>query len=226
MRELEQELRELAVEFPETPDLAPRLRLPQRPRPVWPRRLAYVAAAAAIAIGAAFAVAPARTAILNFLDLGSVHIEFVDRLPAVTPDAPLALGMQIHDDAAPFRLLHSRLLGDPGAVYQDGVVVSLLYGTETHVRLLVTEIYRSGFTPEYGKKLIATGTRVFFTPIRGATGPGLWIEGAPHVVFLPGGRPRLAGATLIWIRGEITMRLEGVRTQAQAVRIAESFRSG
>lgn len=223
MPELEQELRALRVEFPATPELASRLGLPARPNPLWPRRLALVAVAAAVAIGAAFAVAPARTAILDFFDVGSVRIQFVDRLPPVTPNAPLALGREIDADQAPFPLLRSKLVGQPDAVYQDGVVVSLLYGKPTKVRLLVTEIYRSGFTPVYAKKLLQRGTRVGFVSIRGADGPGVWIEGVPHFVYLPGGQLRLAGPTLIWKRGEITVRLEGARSLAQATQIAESF---
>ena len=58
----------------------------------------------------------------------------------------------------------------------------------------------------------------------GATGPGVWITGRPHLVLLPGGAPRLAADTLIWQRNKLTVRLEGATTLQQAVTIAESLR--
>jgi hypothetical protein len=91
MSELEQALVELGreLELPPTPDLAAavRQRLEARPalrRPFVRRRVVLVFAALAIAIGAAFAVPPARTAILEFLGLRGATIERVEELP----DAP------------------------------------------------------------------------------------------------------------------------------------------
>jgi hypothetical protein len=228
MRELEQELRELAaaVELPVAPELAAhvRSRLPDRPQRVWPRRSALIVAAAVVVVGVALAVPAARTAIFDFFDIGAVRVQFVERLPVIRRSAPLGLGRRIRPGNAPFRLLGSSLLGDADAAYQDGVVVSLLYGSPTRVRLLVTEVYESGFTPAMGKKLIGTGTRISFVQIHGADGPGVWLEGLPHVVFLPGGPPRVAADTLIWRRGAITLRLEGAESLAQAIEIAQSFR--
>ena len=227
MPELERELLALAaaIDFPATPDLASRMRqrLPDRPQSVWRRRLALVAAAATIALGAAFAVPEARTAILRFFGVGAVRIEFVDRLPEVPPAGPLDLGATIDPAGAPFPLLRSKLLGKPDGVYNRGGVVTLLYGSQQHVHLLVTQIAGAPFDPEIGKKLQATGTRVLFVPIRGSTGPGVWITGRPHVVLLPGGPPRLAADTLIWQHGKLTVRLEGATSLRQAVTIAESL---
>lgn len=228
MADLELELRELGrrVEFPPTPELTTgvRRRFAERPTTAWPRRAAFAAVALAVCVGAAFAVRPARTAILRFLDVGAVRIQFVDRLPEVQRSTPVALGSPMSLDESPFPLLFSKLLGNPDALYRDGVVVTLLYGHPNRVRLLVTEIYESGFTPDLGKKLAETGTHVDFGTIQGAVGPGVWLSGRPHVVILPGGPPRLAAETLIWRRGALTLRLEGEPTVAQAVAIAESFR--
>ena len=101
--------------------------------------------------------------------------------------------------------------------------MTLLYGTPERVRLLVTQIPASGFTPDVGKKLAATGTHVEFVEIPGSPGPGVWITGRPHLVSLPGGPARLASNTLIWQRGPLTVRVEGAETIAQATRIAESL---
>jgi hypothetical protein len=201
MIELERELRGLArfIEFPETPDVTSKVRrdLQDTRQGVWPRRAALAVAIAVLAVGAGFAVPQARTAILRFFGAGPVQIEFVDRLPAVRPAPRLELGRAIDPGDAPFTLLRSKLLGEPDAVYRDGDVVTLLYGSPQRVRLLLTEIAGSDFTPEIGKKLAAAGTHVEFVPIRGSVGPGVWIEGRPHVVLIPGGPPRLATNTLI-----------------------------
>ena len=226
MSELERELRALAVgvEFPPTPDLAPRVRdaIEKPPRRLWSRRLAVAVAVAAVAIGAAFAVPQARTAILRFFGIGAVRIAYVDRLPEVRR-APLDLGRRIDADEAPFPLLQSKLLGRPDAIYREGSAVTLLFGTPARVRLLVTEIEASGFNSEVGKKLLARGTHVRFVPVRGAPGPGVWIEGKPHIVRFPGGPVRLAADTLIFERDGLTVRIEGALGLRAARRIAESL---
>jgi hypothetical protein len=227
MTELERELRVLAaaIDFPETPDMGSNVRrhLPDRRRAAWRRRIALAGAIAVVAVGAGLAVPQARTAILRFFGVGAVQIEFVDRLPEVRSAGPLELGTAIDAADAPFLLVRSKLLGDPDAVYRSGDVVTLLYGTPERVRLLVTQIAGSDFTPAVGKKLAATGTNVEFVPIRGSVGPGVWIEGRPHVVLFPGGPPRLAANTLIWTNGLLTLRLEGAASLKQAVAIAETL---
>jgi len=62
-----------------------------------------------------------------------------------------------------------------------------------------------------------------------AGGDALWFA-APHdvVLALDGGQPeiaapRLAGPTLVWPRGRLTLRLEGVAALDRAVEIAESI---
>ena len=78
MPELERDLREVGrlLAFPPEPDLVPavRARLGEAPRP-WPfaarrRVLVLALAALVVAIAAAFAVPPARTAILRFFHIG------------------------------------------------------------------------------------------------------------------------------------------------------------
>jgi hypothetical protein len=178
----------------------------------------------AIVLVAGLAVSPARTSILRFFGIGAVQIELVDRLPAVEPSAPLALGSEIDPSQAPFPILRSDLLGDPDAVYASGEVVTLLYGSPDRVRLLVTEIGHSVLAPEIAKKIVARTTNTRFVDIPGATGPGIWIEGAPHVVVLVNAPPRLVGNTLVWVREGRTLRIEGAAELDDALRIAESMR--
>jgi hypothetical protein len=234
--ELERELRELgrALDFPPTPDLAAspaltaapprplarRVRLPASPLR---RRLLVAVALLALAVAVAFAVPPARSAILRFFGIGAVRVELVDRLPPVAPATPLELGEPIDPAAAPFPLLRSPVLGQPDAVYRAGNVVTLLYGSLGRPRLLVTLVRDGAFDPAVGKKLVGGGTRIAFVTVRGSSSPALWIEGTPHAVHLPGGPPRLAGNTLIWQRGELTVRLEGAQSRDEALEIADSL---
>ncbi|HWC41363.1 MAG TPA: DUF4367 domain-containing protein, partial [Actinomycetota bacterium] len=61
--------------------------------------------------------------------------------------------------------------------------------------------------------------------------PGYWFSGEPHFFTYQDARgnlreeqTRLAGNTLIWQRGDLTLRLEGELSQEEALRIAESMR--
>jgi hypothetical protein len=60
--------------------------------------------------------------------------------------------------------------------------------------------------------------------------PGFWIQGKPHFFFYNSSGTfqqenlRLAGNTLLWLRGDLLMRLEAQVDQATALRIAASFR--
>jgi hypothetical protein len=228
MREPEHELRALrsSVEFPATPDIASAVasRLSDTsPASPWPRRVALVAAVLAVAAAAGLAIPQARSAILRVFGVGSVRIHYVDRLPAVRPDAPVALGPTISEHDAPFPLLRSDLVGTPDEVHASAGVVTLLYGTPTDVRLLVTQIASPALGPNTVKKIVGTTTNARIVTVDGSPEPALWIEGDPHVLALPNAPERLAANTLVWLRDGITLRLEGATTLEQALRIASSF---
>lgn len=226
MPDLERELRALgeSIAFPPTPDLAAKVRLPERVPTLWPRRLVLVAAVLGAAVVAGLAIPQARSAILRVFGIGAVRIEYVDKLPAVEPEARLDLGPEISAEDAPFRLLESSLLGAPDGVYASGNVVTQLYGSPDHVRLLVTQIGGRALRPDVVKKVVGTTTNADFVSIAGLAEPGLWIEGAPHILSLPNAPERLAANTLIWTQGNRTMRLEGAESLDEAVEIAQSFR--
>ena len=183
------------------------------------RPLVIALAAFAVALGAAFAVPQARSAILRLLGLEHVTIVRVEQLPPVTR-GPGAVGEQLSLEEAERQLgLHALLpdLGRPDAVYVDpgGVMLILLYGRPVRLRL-------SEFLARFPiEKLVTPSERV--ESIRVGGHPGLWIPG-PHVVIEPFGQPRVEGSVLVWQRNGLTLRLEGHVTKEQALRLASSIR--
>jgi len=197
MTELEQALRTLRVEWPETPDVAGRLDLrPRRRR----RVLVAAVALAVVALAAAFAVPQSRSAILRFFHLRGVTVERVRTLPPAA-EVPLSAGLGSEESDADA----ARTLGGPflprehGTLYErDGIVSTLLDGP-----VLLTEFG----APEFLKKFVTS--KVEWIEIAPNV-QGLWISGAPHVVyFFPQASPRLAGNVLVWATQTRTFRLEG-----------------
>jgi hypothetical protein len=222
MTELDAALTELGrhVEFPATPDLASSIRgRLERPRR-WLRPVAIGLAVLVVAIGAAFAVPPARTAILDWLGLRHVSIVRVADLPPTSPIVRLDLGRQVTRAQAPIWTLVPE--DEPDKIFVDDGTVSLLWGDPERPQLLLTELQGQAFI----EKLIQPDTRVEPVTVNGR--PGAWLE-EPHVVMIrdASGRirddsARLAGKTLLWEHGELTLRLEGDLTKEEAVRIARS----
>jgi hypothetical protein len=226
--ELERDLRAVGstLVFPPTPDIASAVArdLVPRQRPLW-RRLAPIAVAVlALAIGVTMAVPPARAAVLRFFGVGAVHVRFVDKLPAVEQRTILPPGRELPRAEWPADLLRSPLLGQPDAVYADGGTITEVFGSPGAIRLLLTAIPSFPYAPDVVKKLAgAEGTRASFVAVRGATGAALWIEGRQHVVRFPGWPPRLARNTLVWVRGGVTLRIEGDLGREEAIRVADSL---
>jgi hypothetical protein len=159
----------------------------------------------------------------------------------------LGLGRRVSlDDAAtkadfPILLPESPLLGPPDEVYvastSGGNRVSLVYGerdglpaaTETGVAALVTQ-FEGDVSDDVVRKGLPPETTVELLDVDG--GRAIWIEGAPHFVYVyraPDGefhedRGRLAGNTLLWERGDMTLRLEAEVDRETALRLAGSVR--
>src|SRR5580765_4160711 len=231
MAELETALGQLGgeVAFPPTPDLTSAIRgRLERPQPFWRRPVALVLAVVAVAaVAAAFAVPQSRSAILDWLGLRNVSVVRVEKLPTVPARGRLDLGRPVTlaeaKRRAPWLLLPDT---KPDSVWVSeslpGGKVSLLWGTPSNVRLLLTEF--TGRT--YIEKVIGGDTRVERVKIGDA---GAWFEG-PHVVMFQdrNGRfreshARLARNTLVWQMGDVTLRLEGGLTKGQALRIARTL---
>ena len=147
MAELETYLRDLGrrVEFPPTPDFTGHVRAQLRPqRRDWRRPAAIALAVLAVAIGAALAVPSARSAILEWLGLEGVTITRVESLPAVPATGNLDLGQELPLAQARRRATWLVVPSDaPDHVYLSsgipGGKVTLLWGSPTKVRLLLTE---------------------------------------------------------------------------------------
>jgi hypothetical protein len=226
MAELEHDLRSLAalVELPAERDLWPGVgaRLaPTRPGRRWLRAAVAVLVAAALAIGIAFAVPPARSAILRFLGLEGVTIVRVDKLPPAGR-GPGAIGRRVTLDRAEHMLAFDPLLpgiGAPDAVYVDPnqMLLTLIYGKHD-VRLRITELIAG--SPAF-TKIVDISQLVERVRIKGRA--GYWIAGE-HVVSGLFGEPELSASALIWEQLPVTVRIEGRITKAEALRIAGSVR--
>ena len=245
MTSIEQELRGVAEgAFPRTPDVAAavRARLEGAPEPApgrwWRRRtLVVVLAVLVAAVAATLAVPQARSTVLDWFGIGGVQVQLVDRLPPVSSESVLQLGVEVPLAEAqrrvPFRILQpvGVGLGAPDELHVGHFAVdevTLLYGEPRRVRLLITEV-AGKVEPRFAGKLVGPGTR--YEQLELARKPALWIEGAPHAFFFTApsgatieGTLRLARNTLIWQRGDVVVRIEGQISRARALRIARSLR--
>jgi hypothetical protein len=245
MSELELALVELGrrLEFPPTPELAPRVRARLAEPPahrafLGGRRVLVIALVVlAVAIGAAMAVPGTRAAILEFFHLRGVTIERVGELPTVSLQRDfdkLFLGEKVTlaeaRERADFEVVVPAALGEPDAVYfQPGNppsgMVSLVYGTPEEPRALFTE-FRATVNKVIFKK-VAAGTHIASLQVEGR--PGFFLSGNPHefTYFDRTGEYRqeiirLAGNTLLWERGPLTLRLEADINRDEALEIARS----
>jgi hypothetical protein len=253
MTELERALVQLGqgLAFPEAPDVSGEVRrrlAAETPPRFRPRRrsIAIALAVLAVAIGAAMAVPPARTAILEFFHLRGVTVERVETLPRVPPAAEQSLGLgwpvPLTSTGVPLVKLPEQLvpsaLGPPDAAYVSeepyGLRLTMVYepgegvpeSRYSGVGILVSEFVGENATG-FVEKMVDSGTEVEVLHVGGY--PALWIQGGPHAVLFEGeGRVfedhgRLAGNTLLVERNDVLVRIEGEISRARAVEIAESL---
>ena len=223
---IERRLHELSahVELPAERDLAPAVRGrigSRRPRP---GGLAIALALVVLAVAVALAVPPARSEIRHWLGLGTARVEFVDRLPDVQTRRPLEIGRKTSlreaRERVPYDVLTSSLLGAPREVHLLGDQVGFVYGKH---KLLVLQSRGTYFQKDVGPE-----TSVEHVQLNGRE--ALWISGGRHYfAYVERNhqvRPAplyLVGSALIWTRGDLTLRLEGKLSRAEALRIARSF---
>jgi hypothetical protein len=242
--ELERQLAALGpeLEWPPPVDLRPAVRehLAEPPRrALLPRRRTLVAALAAlaVAVGVAFAVPGARSAILDFFGVGGVRIERVPSTPSVRAGADLGLGAPVALDEARRRAGYEVVLPTELPAPQEVYFSAALPGGQIGVvyarpraaggRILLTEFRANGV--DYIEK--SAGPDVRIEPVTIDGGRGYWLAGQPHLILYraPDGSIReetirLAGNVLVWQRGSLTLRLEGVETKVEALEIARSVR--
>jgi hypothetical protein len=242
------------LDWPATPELAVAGRLERRPaalprrRPAW-RRLAVVAVAAVVLAAAVLVASPGtREAVARRLGLRGVSVRLGGPTPTTTPPDRLDLGLGRRvslpqaRQAVSFHLLVPTAAGfqRPDAVFigsiPPGGRVDLVWRQRpglpaspyTDAGLLLTE-FRADLTPDFFfKKLVGAG-RLEEVTVGGR--PGYWFSGAPHFFSYRDAsgteadeQARLAGNSLVWERGNLTLRLEGQISKRQALRIAESLR--
>ena len=234
MTSLEIRLRALGheIDVPPARDLAPSVlrRLEGRRPFAWRRAAVLALALVAIAVGAAFAVPQARSAILRFFHIGGEKIIRVDTLPpAVERSEAAGLGSPVSRGQAEstlgFRFLlppgkpseHVYLLGD-----SVGTVVLRWHGRP----VLLSEFSSAG---EMGlKKLTSNQTHLQWVRVDGRD--AVWIRGTHTLTYFDrqlGFREqtiRVRGNVLVWTRGLLTLRLEGDLSRSQAIALAETIR--
>jgi hypothetical protein len=216
------------------------------------RRLAAAGLAAVLLAAAVLVVSPGtREAVARRLGLRGLRVELGGPPPPTVTTTPggrleLGLGDRVTLEEARRRVGFPVLVPGaagfqrPDAVFVDEAVptggrVDLVYRARpglpaspfTDVGLLVTE-FRGQPTPEFLKKVTRLGM-VEEVTVGGE--PGYWFSGEPHFFtyqdaagHLREEQTRLAGNTLIWQRGDLTLRLEGEIPRDEAIRIAESIR--
>jgi hypothetical protein len=229
--ELEQRLRLLAAEaaWPATPDLAgavvaalpsapvatprPRLRLPRR-------RLALALVAAMLLLPAAALALPGpRHAILDALGLRHVRIERRATPPrAYDPKLGRLVSLARATHAGGFTATYPAALGPPDRAYLLGAIVSYVYD-KPHV-LLAQAV---GDVPQdvVLHKVLSVDQTARRVRVGGR--PGVWLPEHHAYEWSDATGPLVrSGTALVWERGDRTLRLEGARTLAQALRIARS----
>lgn len=182
-------------------DVRPRKRLRDRWR-------AFVAGFLVLLAGAAL-TPPVRATVADWLSIGGVQAQPVATGPSTAPPAPSVTGRLSLSDAARaagFRPQLPKALGSPTGVEASPGFVATSWGG---VRL---EQFRSGIEPMYIKQYYED---LDYVP----EVSGFWFR-TPHQLVLVDQRVvRIAGPTLVWERGGVTFRLEGV-DRAQAIQLA------
>jgi hypothetical protein len=192
-----------------------------RPRRRWRRWLAGLVAGL---LGVGVVASPVGAEIRGWLGLPGVSVTSGDPVDE-TPAVPAATGSPDLERAARlagFTPVVPSALGAPDRVEvsDDRLVVSLSWTTENgtvrldELRGDVEPIFWK--TADRAERLLVSGTEA------------LWLPTAHRVTVVPDGGTvrdlpsRLAAPTLLWLDGDLTLRLEGDLDLAEATRIAGS----
>jgi len=236
--ELETRLAELQVAWPSEPDVAgrvrsrleaqPRSRPRRRFRPAW-----AVALAILVSVGGVAAVPSARSAVLRWLGIEGVRIERVPEAPTPAPSVSPILDLGEPARPAPDTLVPAAL-GPPSAVYEAGERVTLLYrprpglpeSEQSGAGALLSQ-FPGRTNVQFIRKFAGPDTTIERVQVDGER--GYWVAGEPHGLLYedPAGvireaPTRLAGPTLVWRRGDLTLRLEADVSKTRALAIARS----
>lgn len=221
MTELERALVALGdeLEFPSTPDVWPRVR-ERLQRLRWFRPALAAVALGVLALGVAFAVPPARSAILRFFHLGAATVERVDTLPPAKHRS-LVSGLGAPVSHATLRLPR----GVTAVSYYERPGLDAALVRYRGKRLLIAKV--DGDQMGFFKKFVSPTTRIEEVPIGEF---GLFITGAEHVLMwqfrygeVRQARTRLAGDVLVWLSDDVTYRIEGDLDKSRMLELAEQI---
>jgi hypothetical protein len=192
------------------------------------RRSLLAAAALGAAALAAVAIPDARTSFLDWLRIGGVGIERRALPPPAAVRAGPLPGVPVSLDearsAASFQVLVPDELGEPDAVLlqrSPDLMVTLVYGSLDEPRVILSQ-WRS----EALRYLKILPYRARVERLGPPEAPLLWIPDAHTLSYqrLGGGGAqeplRLSAPALIWVRGELTYRLEGRLSREEALAIS------
>jgi hypothetical protein len=242
------------IEYPRTPNfaasLSPRLAEPARRERFDTRRLAIAAAVFIVAIGTLLAIPTTRNAIAGFFGIKGVIIQRVPSFQSPTPPSGatvgerLGLGRQVTlaeaQAAIPYSIVFPQSLGSPDAVFlvqpPDRHAVALVWlprpglpqAAHTGVGALVIE-FPGQVQADLFVKMLGPDATLESVTVNGNA--GYWISGKPHGFFFldSAGVPqedtfRLAGNTLLWDQGSLTIRIESALGKAQTLALATNTR--
>ncbi|RDI31039.1 hypothetical protein [Lentzea flaviverrucosa] len=203
------------LHVPEPPDVTAqvlaRINVPRR-RNRWLKALVAAITASAIA----FAVSPAvRAGVQQLLEFAGVEFRTEAPLSVVPPLPSNDVSLDEARKQMPFEIHLPGELGTPDRVtVHEGRFVSLHYGG------LRLDQFDGAISSTVGKLVHQEGVEQI--------GDKIWIP-YPHVFFYidrDGAwhteEPNGAGQTLLWQRGQVTMRLEGDLTKEKALEISAS----
>jgi hypothetical protein len=203
---------------------------PARRRSLAPR-LTAAAAALVVAFGVAAAVSPTvRAGVERVLRFAGIEVHSVSgrppvSVPSLVPALPgeRVVSLSTARSLAAFRIY---LPAGLGAL----VTVTVSDGTPPRV---VSLHYRSSRVDEFDGGLSFVFSKMVFgglaQKVRVGTITGYWVPGPQEVIYIDRNgqehteSAHMAGNTLIWQRGSVTVRLEGRLPEATAIAIAESF---
>jgi hypothetical protein len=207
-------------------------RLPERPEGVARRlgiglprrRIALVVVAVLLGL---LATPPVRAAVADWFGFGGVRIERGDSQVPTTdvsaPTVPPSVSLTEAAAAVDFPVSVPVELGEPAGVEVSGDqrVVSMSWTTDEEGVFRLDQ-----FDATLDFSVLKVAPEVSYAEVDGTD--ALWFD-EPHEVALlePDGTQvthsaRLAGHTLIWQQGGVTLRLEGEMDLGRAVEIAES----
>jgi ABC-type cobalt transport system substrate-binding protein len=208
----------LALDSPPTP--------PTRSR----RPMAIAAVVVLLAALIVVAIAPARTAVADWLGLGRTSVEIIDELPPAEPARPPSEPPRGEQADIESILAAARSQLGMEIALPDVSITGEPIGWEIRAigqtRELVVawrDLTMTARAAEFAEPIrkVVTPTAIVSSAVTTDGDPALWIEGL-HVRVI-GETPEEVGNTLLWIARAVEYRLSGSLDRDRAVAIASSL---